>query len=133
MAQPDSSPNGGVLIVDSHHHTVLLLRELLHAAFPVLAVGIAARADEALRQLKVQLPSVVIMDIALSGIKGIDAACEIKATSPAAHLVIHTIHDEQIFRDKCAAAGASGFVSKLRTHTDLVPVLAPLLRTAPTA
>jgi DNA-binding NarL/FixJ family response regulator len=73
------------------------------------------------------------MDIALSGMNGIDAAREIKATTPTVHLVMHSIHDEQIFREKCVTAGAIGFVSKLQTHTHLIPALAPLLQLASAA
>lgn len=125
----EKRPNsgGGILIVDDHPPTVRLLLDLLAGAFPAQAMLIAWNAEEALAMCQVNAPQVVVMDIGLPGANGIDAAREIKALSSAISVVMHSNYDLAIYRERCTAVGADAFVSKARTHGELVPAIALLL------
>ena len=59
--------------------------------------------------------------------RGIEATRRIKATCPAMHIVILTVHESAAYRVDAEAAGASAYVSKRNMHRELVPTLAALL------
>lgn len=119
------------MVVEDHPATRAALVELLQAAFPLCALVAADRAERALDLCTAAAPHVVIMDIALSGMSGIEATRRIKATWPDTRVVMHSGYDMRVYRDGAAAAGASAFVRKGKNVSELVPVVASLLAAAP--
>ena len=122
-----------ILVVEDHPPTLAAVQALVSAAFPECRVLGAERAESALELCAGYAPQVVIMDIALPGIDGIEATRRIKAFLLDTCVVVHSSHDMQVFREGAAAAGASAFVTKSRTFTDLVPAIAGLLPPSPPA
>ena len=121
--------NGAVtiMVVEDHPATLAALLELLEAAFPRCALLAADGAERALELCASSVPDVVIMDIALSGMSGIDATLRIKALLPDTRVVMHSSYDMRVYREGAAAAGASAFVRKGKAGSELVPVVADLL------
>ncbi len=77
------------------------------------------------------LPQLIIMDIRLPGANGIEATRKIKSLSPQVSVIVHSNHDQKIYRQQCKAAGADAFVSKARTHVELVSAILPLVSPPP--
>ena len=121
--------NGAVtiMVVEDHPATLAALLELLEAAFPECALLAAEGAERALELCVAAAPDVVIMDIALAGMSGIDATLHLKALLPDARVVMHSSYDMRVYREGAAAAGASAFVRKGKAGSELVPVVADLL------
>lgn len=124
--QDDRAPV--ILIVEDHPSTLDLVRQYLSAAFPACFVLGADSGELALEECVRHAPHVVIMDISLPGIDGIEATRRVKALCPGTHVVMHSTHDLPIYRDAAAAAGAAAFVSKSNSGSELVPAIAGLIQ-----
>jgi DNA-binding NarL/FixJ family response regulator len=129
----DADPGGGpvkILLVDDHRGTRSAVLALLCQAFPQHHLLGADSAESALSMVTTHPPAMVIMDIALPGMNGVDATRRIKALSPRTHVVMLSNSDMQVYQDSSLAAGASAFVSKRRSSSELVPVVSALLAPA---
>ena len=116
-----------ILIVEDSDSVRRSLREWLEGAFPAYEVVEAASGEEALTITQAKSPRVVIMDISLLGMSGIEVTRCIKATMPTTQVVVLTVHEEKAFRDDAMAAGASAFVPKRTMQRELMPALMAVL------
>lgn len=116
-----------LLIVEDHPAVLRDVRVLLSSAFPACRVLVAESGEQALDLCAGDAPCVVVMDIGLPGIDGIEATRRIKTRVPGAAVVMHSGSDTAIYRDAAAVAGASAFVPKQKTFSELVPAVTGLL------
>jgi two-component system invasion response regulator UvrY len=101
---------GGILITEDNRPTSELLETLLVKALPGYRIRIAASAEDALELCREEPPELVIMDISLPGMNGIEATRRIKATLPDVPVVMHSNLDAPIYARECEKAGAAAFV-----------------------
>ena len=116
-----------ILIVEDHQGVRQSLREWLELSFPNYQLLEAANGEEAVAIARTMSPCLVIMDIGLPGMSGIEAAQGIKAAAPATRVVVLTIYDDEAHRADAAAAGVSAYVPKRKVQTELLPILNRLL------
>jgi DNA-binding NarL/FixJ family response regulator len=95
----------------------------LEIEFPQHHVIEVCSGEESVTLAATQPVDVILMDIDLPQINGIEAVRQIKTQQPSTKIVMMTIHDEKPYRDAAREAGADAFVSKRDGVTDLVPVL----------
>jgi two-component system invasion response regulator UvrY len=126
----DSCARRSILIVEDHAAIATALQVLLRRAFPACQLHVADTAESALTHCEAQAPDIVIMDISLPGMNGIEATRRIKAMCPATDVVMHTGNDMPIFQEESATVGATAFVSKRDTTKSLVPVISRLMAIA---
>lgn len=109
-----------VLIADDHAIVRAGVRMLLEAQDDVEVVGEAADGREALRLARQLRPDVVLMDIAMPEMTGLEATREVLRGTPGTRVLILTMHgtDEYFFR--LLEAGASGYLLKEAAPSDLV-------------
>lgn len=130
MQLTQRQPPGAILIVEDHELTITLLTELLALAFPAQRIHVARGAQEARRKVAEVAPAVIVMDIGLPEGSGFDLTREFAARAGEVHIVVHSCHDSQVFRDESLKAGARAFVSK-NSVGDLVPVLERFIACSP--
>jgi DNA-binding NarL/FixJ family response regulator len=116
-----------ILIVEDHNALRASLRNLLSAYFPHSIILEAKNGEEAISLAFAHHPDVVLMDISMPEINGIESTRCIKKELPMTQVVVLTIHENREYRADAAAAGASIFIPKRKMGTDLVPVLSDLL------
>jgi len=112
-----------ILLADDH--TVLRsgLRALLSAQADLEVAGEAADGGEALRLAQTIKPDVVVMDIGMPGVSGIDATARIRRELPATKVLILSMHDDQGYLRQALRAGASGYVLKKAADTELLAAI----------
>jgi len=102
---------------------IRLLRMLLETQGDMEIVGEAGTAQEALELLETLKPDVILMDIGLPDISGIEAARTIKERMPTAAVVALTIHEDEEYFFKMLEAGASGYVPKKAAPEELITAI----------
>jgi two-component system response regulator NreC len=108
-----------VLVADDH--TILRegLRLLLEAQPDIEVVGEACDGRQAIEMTHAQCPDVVLMDIAMPYISGLEATREIRQTCPNAQVLILTMHEGDQYFFQALQAGASGYILKGASSADL--------------
>ena len=101
-----------VVIADDHLVVREGLRSILGVAEDILLVGEAADGAEAVRLAGILSPNVILMDLRMPGVDGIEAIRQIKALYPAVEVVILTTYDDDAHILQGLGAGARGYLLK---------------------
>ena len=109
-----------VLIADDHTIVRSGLRLLLEAEPDIDVVGEALEGREALNLVEKHLPDVVLMDIAMPGMDGLEATRQIKDSWPQVKVLVLTMHRSDEYFFEMLKAGASGYILKGAETSDLI-------------
>ena len=112
-----------LLLVDDHMVVRTGLRMLLEGSSDIEIVGEASTAAEALEVADEINPDVILMDIGLPDMSGIDVTREIKKRSPKIAIIALTIHEDEEYFFKMLDAGASGYVPKRAAPEELLTAI----------
>lgn len=112
-----------LLLVDDHAVVRSGLKMLLGAETDVEVVGEASTAAEAIETADAVRPDVILMDIGLPDLSGIEATREIKKRFPNVSVVALTIHEDEEYFFKMLEAGASGYVPKRAAPEELLTAI----------
>lgn len=89
----------------------------------VKVVGTAGDGLEAIALAMTLQPDLVLLDLQMPAMNGLEAAAHLRRTLPCAHLVMVTVHDTPGVRQACRESGAQGFVAKEHLDEELPPLL----------
>ena len=115
-----------ILLVEDHAIVRAGLRRLL-AALPA-DIAECASGKEAMALLRGPAPDVVILDLNLPGIGGLELLRRLLAESPALRVLVLTMHAEPLYAARALDAGAKGFVSKNATPDELLTAVRRIAR-----
>ncbi len=101
-----------VLLADDHEIVRAGLRRLLSDSGAIEFIAEASSGEQAYSDYGLARPDVVILDLAMPGIGGIEAARRIIAKDPGARILVLSMYEEPIFAVRALQAGAKGFVTK---------------------
>ena len=122
MARPAPVPATDISVLIAEDHAVVRegIRMILDAQADVEVVGEARDGEEAVRLAKQLHPDVVVMDISMPRMNGVEATQEIKRSLPDTQVLILTMHEEESYVFQLLRLGAAGYVLKRAAVTDLV-------------
>jgi two-component system response regulator NreC len=112
-----------LLLVDDHAVVRSGLRMLLETEGDMSIVGEAETGSEALALAQQLQPDVIVMDITLPDLSGIEVTRQIHARLPGVAIVALTIHEDEQYFFEMMAAGASGYVPKRAAPEDLLSAI----------
>jgi DNA-binding NarL/FixJ family response regulator len=118
MSEPDSSPVR-VVLVDDHDILRQGLKLLLSLQPGIEVVGEARTGREAIKQTLEHHPQVVVLDISMPDMDGLESCQKIRAQAPATNVLILTMHESEAYFFKALRAGAAGYIVKKAAPTDL--------------
>lgn len=114
-----------LLLADDHPETRALLRTLLQDFDIVAEVEDGLELVSAAGRLS---PDVIVTDVSMPGLGGIEAAMQIRRQNPAARIVFVSVHTDPGLVERGLATGAVAYVPKLAAGDELVPAVQAALR-----
>ncbi|MDN3557000.1 UvrY/SirA/GacA family response regulator transcription factor [Halomonas maura] len=112
-----------VLVADDHHLVRTSIAHLLNAEADISVVGEAADGEEAIQQARQLKPDIVLMDIRMPGIGGLEATRKIHRSTSDVRILVLTAFLEEAFAQRLLEAGAHGFISKGCQQDEMVQAI----------
>jgi two-component system response regulator DegU len=109
-----------VLIADDHSLVRQGLRRYLDMAEDIDVVGEASNGEEAIAMVEKEQPDIVLLDIRMPGVDGLEAARMIRERNPKVGAIMLTAYDDRQFVVEAVRAGARGYVLKARDAEHLI-------------
>jgi len=120
-----------VLLADENADLLRSTARLLSTSADVEVVGCASSSLDALRETDRLHPELVVIDIAIGDLDGVETTRLIKTEPDPPLVVITTLYDESRYRATAEAAGADAVVAKTELGTRLLPIIRALTSRAP--
>ena len=116
-----------ILLADDHEIVREGICSLIEKQSDMEVVGLASDGQEAIEMAKQFSPDVIVMDVGMPGINGVEATRQIKTTMPGIKIIALSIHDDRSFVLGMAKAGMSGYLLKECAFEDLIQAIRTVL------
>ncbi|GMT39856.1 MAG: DNA-binding response regulator [bacterium] len=113
-----------VLLVDDHMVVRTGYRRLLEQSGYIEVVGEAENGEVACRLYQEHIPDVVVMDLSMPGIGGLETARRILSRQPSACILIFSLHDNVLLAERALQAGILGYITKASSPEVLIQAVA---------
>ncbi|MBO9468574.1 response regulator transcription factor [Endozoicomonas sp. G2_2] len=117
-----------VLLVDDHAVVRAGYGRLLKMAGDIEVVGEADSGERAYALCREQAFDVIVMDLSLPGMSGIEATRRICSRNPGTRILVFSVHEEEIFVRRALAAGATGYIGKRAVADVLIDAVRQVAR-----
>ena len=101
-----------VILVDDHAVVRAGFRLLLSASENITVIAEAERGEQAIQLYQTQRPDLIIMDLSMPGIGGLETIRRILHRHSEAKILVFSVHDEQVYIERALKAGARGYITK---------------------
>lgn len=110
-----------MLLADDHDTILARVRVILGDGFDI--VGAVSNGRDAVREVQRLDPDVLVIDISMPVIDGLQAVAQLRRTNPRTKFIFLTVHEDPDFVAAAFSAGASAYVTKSHVSTDLIPAI----------
>jgi DNA-binding NarL/FixJ family response regulator len=117
-----------IVIADDHALFRAGLRALLREMPGAQVIAEAGNGDDAVALARQHRPDVIVMDISMKGLNGLDAAARIKTSAPAVRVIVLSMHDTEDYVAQALRAGASAYLLKDSAEPELELALSAVMR-----
>ena len=117
-----------ILLVDDHKVLRDGLRALLESEDNLTVIAEAGTGQEAITLTEAHLPDVIVMDLGLPDMSGLEAIRTIRKTNKQSRIVVLSMYSRREFVVPAIEAGCDGYVPKSSTHTSLLEAIQVVLR-----
>ncbi len=117
-----------ILIVDDHGVLRAGLRSLLNEETNFQVVGEAGTSDEGLRVALDLKPDVVLMDLSIPGVGGLELTRNLLEKLPSTRIIILTVHEDAALLREAMSSGAAGYVVKRAVESELIAAIHAAMR-----
>jgi len=118
-----SAAQTNVMLVDDHSVVRMGFRLLLEGSSDIRVVAEAESGEDAVRRFDETRPDVVVMDISMPGIGGLEAIRRILAREPAARILVLSAHEDAMHARRVLKAGAVGYLTKRSAAEALIQAI----------
>lgn len=115
-----------VILVDDHQIVRDGIKSLLAGAREIEIIGEASEGNQLLDLISIKCPDVLVMDISMPGMSGIELTRIVKETYPKIHVLILSMYTQEDFVLNAVAAGAKGYLPKNTTRAELINAIVTL-------
>lgn len=116
-----------IILAEDHHIVRQGLRALLEAEPGFFVIGEAADGLEALRLAEAEEPDVLVVDVMMPGLSGLEVARQVKERVSQTYVVVLSMYDNEAYVLEALRAGAEAYVLKDATSTELVDAIHDVL------
>jgi DNA-binding NarL/FixJ family response regulator len=116
-----------ILVVEDHDAFREFVIKKLQFLNSTCTLVEAQNAEEGLSLAKTMEPDIVIMDIRLPKMSGIELTRRIKKLLPKTNVIILSLYDDPVYKEQAITAGSSAYVLKQQFQSELVPLLKELV------
>jgi len=116
-----------IVLVDDHPIVRDGLKQMIEQTPVILVCGEASNAEDALRVVAETRPDLVLVDVFLDGVNGIELTKLLCERDPAVRILILSMHDEALYAERAIRAGARGYVMKQETSGRIMEAIRTVL------
>ena len=112
-----------VMLVDDHAVVRMGFKMLLESASDIKVIAEAENGEQAVKQFAEHHPDVVVMDITMPGIGGLEAIERIMAKDNSARILVLSAHEDSVHPKRVLSAGAMGYLTKRSAAEELIKAI----------
>ena len=120
--------NYKIILADDHALIREGLKKILEGKADYKVIGEARDGLELLALLKKLTPDLIILDISMPNLRGLEAICEIKTVHPTVKILVLTVHKEQEYLFRAISSGANGYLLKEDANGELFSAIEAIRR-----
>jgi two-component system, NarL family, response regulator NreC len=117
-----------VLIVDDHDLLRAGIHALLNDVADLSVIGEAANGQEAISLAEELSPDLILLDISLPDINGLELAKRLLLLQPRPYILLITVHEDKVMLQESLSLGVSGYILKRATKSELVDAIQAVMR-----
>jgi DNA-binding NarL/FixJ family response regulator len=123
----DAQLNKSIVIIEDHPSMRFALKTILATEKNIDIVGEASNGREGMLVIKQLMPDLIILDLILPDVDGLDLVVNIKKHATSSKILILSSHEPRIYADKLASIGCNGYISKSCTTEEILNMIRAVL------